>query len=99
MARDLGSPESEVHRAAEILHFWLEEIPAEKRFVHDPTLDAACRDRFGELRDSVFASAAAGWRGRPEHLLAAIILLDQFSRNLFREDARAFEADPLSRAL
>jgi uncharacterized protein (DUF924 family) len=99
MARDLGKQAGEVHRAAEILHFWLEEIPPAKRFVQDPAIDEACRLRFADLRDAVFRSAAGGWRGRAEHLLAAIILLDQLSRNLFREDARAFEADPLSRSL
>lgn len=99
MARDLGSRGSEVHRAAEILHFWLEEISPEKRFVHDPAIDRACRQRFAGLRDAVLASAATGWRGGPGPLLAAVILLDQFSRNLFREDARAYEADPLTRSL
>jgi uncharacterized protein (DUF924 family) len=99
MARDLGTPAGEVHRAAEILHFWLGEITPEKRFTQDPAIDRVCRQRFGDLRETVLAGAAAGWRGTPEHLLAAIILLDQFSRNLFREDARAFAADPLTRSL
>jgi uncharacterized protein (DUF924 family) len=99
MARDLGSRNSEVHRAAEILDFWLEEVSPKQRFGSDPAIDEACRHRFGDLRDRVFDTAAAGWRDAPEHLLAAIILLDQFSRNLFRADARAFEADPLTRSL
>ena len=93
MARDL------VHRAAEILHFWFDEVAPERRFVEDPGLDALCRQRFGDLRDDVFERAASGWRDSPAHLLAAIILLDQFSRNLFRDDPRAFEADPLARSL
>jgi len=42
---------------------------------------------------------SAGWRETPETLVAAIILLDQFSRNMFRGKARAFEADPLALAL
>jgi uncharacterized protein (DUF924 family) len=99
MARDLGKRGGEVHRAAEILRFWLEETPPEKRFAHDPAMDEVCRQRFGELRDVVLEGAAAGWRGAPEHLLAAVILLDQFSRNLFRDDPRAFAADPLTRSL
>lgn len=99
MARDLGTRGGEVHRAAEILHFWLEEIPPAKRFARDPAIDEACRQRFAGLRDTVLASAAAGWRSTPDHLLAAVILLDQFSRNLFRDDARAYEADPLTRSL
>ena len=39
---------------------------------------------------------AAGWRDTPETLVAAIILLDQFSRNMFRGSAKAFEADGLA---
>ena len=62
-------------------------------------LDAQIARRFGPLREAVLRRHAAGWRGEPRHLLAAVILLDQFSRNLFRGDARAFEADPLARAL
>jgi uncharacterized protein (DUF924 family) len=99
MARDLGTRESEVHRAADVLHFWFEEVSPEKRFVHDPAIDQACDERFADLRGVVLGSAAAGWRDRPGQLLAAIILLDQFSRNLFRDDGRAYEADPLARSL
>ncbi len=99
MARDLGTPAGEVHRAAEILRFWLEEIPPERRFVHDAALDEAIRSRFAGLHDEVLAGAAASWRDQPQHLLAAVILLDQFSRNLFRDDARAYAGDPLARSL
>jgi uncharacterized protein (DUF924 family) len=99
MARDLGTRASEVHRAAEILRFWLEETPSEQRFIEDDALDATIRTRFAALRETVLDDAAGGWRDRPEHLLAAIILLDQFSRNLFRDDPRAFAADPLARSL
>ena len=45
-------------------------------------------DAFGALRDAVLASGAAGWRDEPETLLAAIIVLDQFSRNIHRGTAR-----------
>ncbi len=53
-------------------------------------------NRFGELRAKVLAEEARGWRDTPDHLLAAIILLDQFSRNIFRGKARAFEGDRLA---
>jgi len=105
MARDLGRDGGEVHRAdiaqaaAEVIRFWLEEVPPDKRFARDAALDAACRERFGALRDEVIAAHAAGWRRNPEMLLAAIILVDQFSRNIFRDDGRAYEGDPLARAL
>lgn len=91
---------SQVHAQAEsVLRFWLAETPAEKRFSHDPALDAEIAARFGALRESVLAEMAAGWRISALAQLAAIVLLDQFSRNLFRDDPRAYEADPLARAL
>lgn len=97
MARDLGSPDGQVHDEAEaVLRFWFEETPDRLWYKQDDRLDAACAGRFGPLRDAVLASSAKGWRGTPETMLAAIILLDQFSRNIFRGDARAFEADPLA---
>jgi len=100
MARDLGTGGSRVHASAEaVIGFWLVETPAEKRFTADPALDAAIADRFGALRAAAFAHHAAGWRAAPRPLLAAIILVDQFSRNIFRDDARAYEGDPLARAL
>lgn len=100
MARDLGTADARVHDEAEaVLRFWLEETPAEKRFGRDAALDARIRDRFADLRCRVLATHAAGWRGDPRTLLAAIILLDQFSRNIFRDDPRAYEGDPLARAL
>jgi len=85
--------------AAAVLRFWLEEVPPEQRFARNDALDAECERRFGALRERVVASHAAGWRGSPRAILAAIILVDQFSRNIFRGDPRAYAADPLGRAL
>ncbi len=47
----------------------------------------------------MLASDADERRDDPDRLLAAIILLDQFSRNIFRDRGRAFVADPLARSL
>lgn len=90
----------QVHAAArDVLRFWLQETPAALRFAKDDALDAAIRARFGDLRDRVVATRAAGWEETPETLLAAIIVVDQFSRNLFRGSGRAYEADALARHL
>jgi len=86
-------------RAEAVLAFWLGEVPPERRFRQDDALDAAIRERFAGWCDEVLATHAAGWRETPRALLAAVILLDQFFRNLHRGDARAFSADPLARAL
>lgn len=86
-------------QAAAVLAFWFEETRPEKRFARDDALDAEIGRRFGTLRERVLETHAAGWRGSPDARLAAIILLDQFSRNLHRGSADAFAADPLARAL
>ena len=98
MGGDLGAGPIEVH-ARDILHFWFDEVPPEKQFAQDAALDDEIARRFGGLRDAVLATEAAGWCDDPDTLLAAIILLDQFSRNLHRGSAQAFAADPLALAL
>lgn len=99
MAGDLGLGRAQVHRAGEVLGFWLEATPKEKRFAADPALDAEIERRFGGLRDHVVRTHAADWVDEPRTLLAAVILIDQFSRNIFRGSAAAFAADPLAREL
>jgi uncharacterized protein (DUF924 family) len=100
MGDDLGAGAREVHaQAAAILAFWFDELSPEKRFARDDAVDAECARRFGDVRDAILASDAAGWRGDADTLLAAIIALDQFSRNIHRNSARAFEADTLALAL
>ena len=79
-----------------MLRFWLEETSAEKRFARDEALDAEIADRFGGWRDAVLATGAKGWTDDPVDLLGAIILLDQFSRNIHRGSQQAFEADHLA---
>mgnify|MGYP001500536536 CR=1 FL=1 len=85
--------------AEQVLRFWLEETAAAQRFAKDAALDAEIATRFGALSGRVLASHAAGWRDDPHTLLAAIILVDQFPRNMFRGSARAFEGDALAREL
>lgn len=100
MARDLGADEAQVHQQAEaVVRFWLEDVPAEQRFARDDALDREIARRFADVRAAVVAGSAAGWRDEPQTLLAAVILIDQFGRNLFRFSAEAFAADPLARAL
>lgn len=102
MGGDLGAASCEVHdgevhdRAAAVLAFWLGEVPAEQRFAKDEALDRKIAAEFGAMRDAVLAERAEGWRETPDSLLAAIILLDQFSRNIYRDRAEAFAADALA---
>ena len=89
--------EDRIHeQAAEVLDFWFEEAGKERWWKKDEEFDAEIRERFGVLRNDVLTTQATGWRDDSETLLAAVIILDQFSRNLFRVDAEAFAADELA---
>jgi len=100
LGADLGTTEGEVHaNAREILSFWFDGLTDEQRFAKSPGLDRAIAARFGAMRDEAIAARAAIWRNEPETLLAAIILVDQFSRNMFRGSAEAFAGDALAQEL
>ncbi|MCQ8185574.1 DUF924 family protein [Parvularcula maris] len=86
-------------QALGVLRFWFLETPAEKRFQSDERLDEEIRARFGELRDELAAFVPPAWTKTPERRLAAIILIDQFSRNLHRGDGEAYAADDKGRLL
>ena len=88
-----GSP---ADLAQAVIRFWCEELTEEQHFKKDPAVDRHIAERFGKIREKVLATNAVGWRDSPETLVAAIILLDQFSRNMFRGSAKAFEADTLA---
>lgn len=92
-------PTTAADEARGVLRFWLEEIPAEKRFARDDALDATIRERFTNLRERLLATRAEAFRDDPKTLLGAIVALDQFSRNMFRGSPDAFAADPLAREL
>ena len=82
----------------DVLDFWFRKIGARHWFSRSAEVDAEIRGRFLALYEQLVASAAAGIDGsRP--LRAAVIVLDQFSRNMFRDSPRAFAADPLARRL
>ncbi|MFD1788806.1 DUF924 family protein [Sphingomonas floccifaciens] len=95
----LGPGTGEIYDAAQKVNdFWF-SLTEEQQFAKDPVLDRAIADNFAQMRQDVLDSDALGWRAEPETILAAIILLDQFSRNLYRGQAKAFEADPLALSL
>ena len=75
--------------AADIFQFWFNELPADMHFKQDDKVDAAIRDRFGALHRKAAEGYLTAWMDHPRGALAIIILLDQFSRNLFRGSAEA----------
>ena len=88
----------------EVLRFWFEELAERNWFAKDHHLDERIRARFLALYEELAARDARDMRdarevATPRALLAGVIVLDQFSRNMFRDSARAYAADPISRRL
>jgi len=94
---DGASPVPE--EVASVLEFWFDPRQRSRWFASDPQLDEELRSRFGRLREQAAQGRLDDWRQWTEGVLALILLLDQFSRNLFRGDAEAFRTDPQARAL
>jgi len=82
-----------------ILHFWFEELTPKQLFTKDAALDAAIRTRFGATLEAAAQCELFAWRATPEGRLAEIVVLDQFSRNVYRDSPRAFTQDALALAL
>lgn len=83
----------------EILNFWFQELESKDWFSGDPALDQRITERFTDVLDSAAQAELYNWRGNPHGRLAEIIVLDQFSRNVYRNTPRAFAQDPLALAL
>ena len=82
-----------------IINFWFQEIEPKKWWVKDPQFDHLLNERFAEIHQQAIAGELSDWRSCGEGRLAEIIVLDQFSRNMFRDTPRAFAADPLALCL
>ncbi|HEX7369008.1 MAG TPA: DUF924 family protein [Rhodanobacteraceae bacterium] len=85
--------------AQDILHFWFDEATPAQHFRKDTAFDAAIRKRFAEVQRAATQGELSAWRDSADGRLAEIIVLDQFSRNLFRDDARAFSSDGMALVL
>ncbi len=93
------------HPSQSILEFWFGSItdpdygqPRQAWFIKDPQFDHQIQAQFF----GIYAQAATGqlqdWQDHPLSGLALVIVLDQFSRNLFRRQPQAFATDPMARA-
>jgi len=78
----------------EILQFWFEDIEHSRWFKKDLEFDQELEQRFGDLLTQAKNDQLDDWCHSPRGCLALIIVLDQFSRNIYRETSGAFEADP-----
>ncbi len=83
----------------QIINFWFEETKPEQWWKKDKAFDALLVERFSELHSRASRCELFEWRKHPEGRLAEIIVLDQFSRNMFRDTSLAFATDPMSLTL
>jgi uncharacterized protein (DUF924 family) len=83
----------------DVLNFWFQEIGEAGWWRGDARLDRQITQRFAELHARATRCELYAWRTLPHGRLAEIIVLDQFSRNMFRDSARAFAYDSLALAL
>lgn len=81
------------NQATDVLHFWFQELSRQQWFVVSAEIDRAIGERFGATHLALARGEVASWRETPEQRLAAIIVLDQFSRNIYRGTPLAFAAD------
>ncbi len=87
-------------RAADVLDFWFagSAAPRAEWFRKDAGFDASIAERFGPLVGHALSGGLAAWGGVPDEALAQVIVLDQFTRNIFRDTPRAFAGDALALA-
>lgn len=77
-----------------ILSFWFDEIDAKQWWRKDASLDALVGARFGAIHQAARAGELFAWRDSAQGRLAEILVLDQFSRNIYREQSESFAGDP-----
>jgi uncharacterized protein (DUF924 family) len=98
-AIDMPRPTGEPEWVDEVLRFWFTELTYEQCFKKDDTVDRQIGERFSAIHERLAADPGSIDTAAPRELLAAIVVFDQFSRNIFRGTARAFATDPEARRL
>jgi len=83
----------------EILLFWFDEMDPEDWWAKNDAIDDRITDRFLDLWKEQKSKTAGDFLGSPETALAAVILFDQFPRNMFRDSADAFSTDHLAQQI
>ena len=88
----------------EVVDFWVNEVGPKGWYIQDDELDQKIRDRFFDIWEMAATVDCEGrkldkWFETPKAMLGLLIVLDQFPRNMFREDPRAFSSDKRARAV
>jgi len=91
--------QGETVEPGEVTSYWVDTVGPKGWYAVAPDVDAEIERRFRGTWERAHAGGLEGWKCGPHRSLAYIILTDQFSRNMFRDDPRAFATDALARAV
>jgi uncharacterized protein (DUF924 family) len=83
----------------EVIRFWFEEIAPKQWWAREAAFDEALAVRFGATHAAAIRCELYAWREQPAGRLAEVVVLDQFSRNIYRDDPRSFAYDHLALSL
>lgn len=83
----------------DVIDFWFNELNPNQWYEKDSQLDLKMAERFIALHSSVVAGECSSWRNEPMGRLAEVLVIDQFSRNIYRDDAKSFIYDPMALVL
>ncbi len=86
-------------KAQDILDFWFTEITPKQWFSVEASFDTTIRERFSATHQQATLGELYTWRATPAGRLAEVIVLDQFSRNMYRGTAQAFAFDAIALVL
>ena len=83
----------------EVLQFWFEDSTPKDWFMKSEAFDLQIRERFGAAYDEAAAGGFSDWRETSSGCIALCIMLDQFPRNMFRNNSKAYAADAQARSV
>ncbi len=86
-------------RARDILKFWFEDLEPRQWFEKDEEIDAKIKELFSDVHAQAIAGELEDWRDNALGRVAEIIVIDQFSRNIFRGQKESFLYDPMALVL
>ena len=99
MSPTRSAPTAQTDWADEVLRFWFTELPRQQWFAGGATLNEQIRSRFLDVHSMVAAAPEDALLADAKTALAAVIVLDQFSRNMFRGTSGAFANDAKALAI
>ena len=94
----MSAAEQQAVTPQDVVAYWIDEVGPARWYDSDPALDADIRARFEAAWDAAASGSLSDWKCGPVRTLGYLVLTDQFPRNMFREDARAFATDPQARS-